>query len=129
MPILSQSQISSAGPMWPSFATTFEPQEETRTPSISFAENGNFFGLEYSSIPLDNANWDGRMPCVLFLAQWNSSQSSHPSDYGHAAAQLGNANHLQPGRKAIEVANSWTEISSTEAEMPAVTLGKRREER
>jgi len=129
MPILSQSQISSTRPIWPNFATTFEPQAATWTSPISFAENGSFFGLENSNIPLDNANWDGRMPCVLFLAQRNSFPSSHPSDYRHDEAQLWNANHLQPGRKAIEVANSWTAISSTEAEMPAVTLGKRKGEK
>lgn len=125
-PILPQSQISTARPIWPNFATTFEPQAVTWTSPISFAENDNFFGLEYSNIPLDNADWDGRMPCVLFLAQRNSSQSSYPSDHGHDGAQLGNANYLQPGRKAIEVANSWAAIASTEAEMPAVTLGKRK---
>jgi len=122
MPILSQSQITSSRPIWPNFATTFkfEPQAVTWTPPISFSENGDLFGLEHSHIPLDNANWDGRMPCVLFLAQRNLFQSSHPSDYGHDEA------HLQPGPKAIKVANSWTAISSTEAEMPAVTLGKRK---
>jgi len=129
MMTLSQSQIGSSRPIWPDFATTFEPQAVTWTSPVSFAENGDFFGLEYSNIHLDNTNWDGRMPCLLFLAQRNSSQSSHPSDYGHDGAQLGNANYLQPVRKAIEVANSWTAISSTEAEMPAVTLGKRKGEK
>jgi len=129
MPILSQSQISSARPIWPNLAITFEPQAATWTSPISFAENGNFFGLENSNIPLDNANWDGRMPCVLFLAQRNSSQSSYPSGYGHDGARFRNANHLQPGHKAIEVANSWAVLPSTEAEMPAVTLGKRKGEK
>jgi hypothetical protein len=129
MPILSQTQISSAGPIRPSFAITFGPQEATRTPSISFEESGNFLGLEYSSIPLDDANWDGRMPYVPFLAQWDSSQSSDPSDYGYAATQLGNANHLQAGRKTIHVANSWTVPSPTGAQMCTVSLGKRKEEK
>jgi hypothetical protein len=51
---------------------------------------------------------------------------SHPSDDGHAAARLGNAN---PGCKAAEVASSWAAISSTEAEIPAVILGKRKKEK
>ena len=128
MPILPQSQISGGGPIWHNVATTFEPQAAWMPP-ISYAENGNFFGLERSNIPINNVNWDGRIPCVLFLAQWNSSQSSHLSDYGHAVARLGNASHRHPGRQAMEVnPGRSTESSSTDAEMPAVIAGKRKKE-
>ena len=71
----------------------------------------------------------GCCACYSLLSGIRLILLTHPSDYGHASPQLGNANHLQPGSQAIEVANSRTEISSAEAEMPAVTLGKRREER
>ena len=72
MPILPQSQISSGRPIWPNFPTTLGA---TWTSPISFAQNGNFFGLEYSNIPINNTNWDDseRVLWVLFLAQWNST--------------------------------------------------------
>ena len=129
MPILPQSQISGGGPIWHNVATTFEPQAAWASP-ISYAENGNSLELECSNIPIDDVNWDGRMPCVLFFAQWNSSQSSHLSDYRHAIARLRNASHLHPGRQAIGVTNPGrsTESSSNKAEMAAVIPGKRKKD-
>jgi len=65
LPILSQNQTNStsAGPIWLdfTFTTIVEPREVTWTAPTWFAENGDFFGLEYSSIPLGSTSCDGRL--------------------------------------------------------------------